>query len=417
VYQFQPNIPSINDSLVFTDFDKLFMQISEDTKTNLNENQPSSIVDPTSASYLESRLPPPWSLWNSKTTENSFQYWRKESPNFFLFQALSRFLTKMECDRGQSFADMIEACRLHYINDSIEGQKIDDFAKQYQAMDAILHYTEDSFLFRLVGKAFRSEDFENIFIFRRFIIDLHRELDKLVKKPETADKMLQLYRGKKLRTIILQYLKDNVGALLSMNGFLSTTYNLDFAREIFAGVGQNRPDYESVVFEFCINETTITKTYAEISAVSQYPLEEEVLFSIGSVWRIDSVESNGNLWWTVKLSSCNDVDLRIVQFFEELPDDSTLLLIGDALHELGQRTKAENFYSKMLDEPTLNDETRSTLYNKIAMINMEQGRYHAARENFSMAEKLMSERVINMELQTLQPLYSNSIATSRIRVK
>jgi tetratricopeptide (TPR) repeat protein len=201
-----------------------------------------------------------------------------------------------------------------------------------------------------------------------------------------------------------------------MNGFLSATYNLEIARKIFAGVGQNRPDYESVLFEFCIDETTITRTYAEVSAYSQYPSEEEVLFSIGSVWRIDFVQKNDHLWWTVKLSSCNDVDLRIAQFFEELSDDSTLLMMGDVLLELGQHTKAEYFYRKMLDELAVTNGTRRTLYNKIAVINMEQGRYHAALEDFSKAEKLISARMITKEPLTLQSLYSDGITTSPIHI-
>lgn len=74
-----------------------------------------------------------------------------------------------------------------------------------------------------------------------------------------------------------------------MNGFLSTTYNMEIARQIFAGDRQNRPDYESVVFEFCIDEKTMSRIYADISSFSQFPSEEEVLFSIGSIWKLDSI--------------------------------------------------------------------------------------------------------------------------------
>jgi tetratricopeptide (TPR) repeat protein len=418
VYQFQPNVSSVDNPLIFTTFDALIEQIYKDLDTYLNENQSPCTAEPIFTSYHELRLPPPWSVWNSKKVENSFQCWKKESPHFFLFQALSVVLTKMKHDPDQSFADMCEACRLHYMADLAERQKIDDFAKAYNPTDAVWYYTKDSFLFRSVGKAFRSEDFEDIFKFRHYIYDLHWELDKLGKPSQTEADTLRLYRGKKLCIPVLQQLKDNKGALLSMNGFLSTTYNPEMARKIFAGVGQNRPDYESVLFEFYIDRTKIIRTYAEIAAYSQYPSEEEVLFSIGSVWRIDSVQQNDDLSWTVKLLSCHDVDSRIAHFFKELGDDytCTLLMIGDTLLELGQYTKAENFYSKMLDESTVNDETRSTLFTKIGIINMEQGRYHAAQENFSKAERLNSAKVINVELQTLQPLRCANIASSRIQI-
>lgn len=412
VYLFQPNNP-----LVLSDFDKLFSEISGYMATSTNENQPSaSPIDERSTSDGTLYSPPPWSMWNSKKTQNSFQYWREESPEFFLFQALSRFLLKMECDRDHSLKDMFGACRLHYVHDIIEVQKIDKIEKKYLSKNAISYYTKDSFLFRRVGAAFRSEDFENIYIFRRFIIDLHWELTKLAKKLETEQDTLQLYRGKKLRTTVIQQLKDNIGALISMNGFLSTTYSRTTAKDIFAGIGENRPNYESVLFEFSIDQTEITRTYAHIAEQSEFLQEQEVLFSIGSVWRIDSVELNDDRWWTIKLSSCNDIDLRIVQFFEQIPEDSALLVIGDLLLELGQHVKAENFYSKMLLEPTLNDETRSIIYQKIAKINIDQGRYHAAIENFSRAEQLMSKTIPNMDLQSLRTLSSNSITTSRIQI-
>jgi tetratricopeptide (TPR) repeat protein len=418
VYQFQPHTHSTNTPLVFADFDKLFTQISEDLKTSPNENQSASITESSLRSGCESLLPPPCSVWSSKIAENSFRYWKKESPEFFLFQVVTRFLTRLKCDPVQSFKEMIAACRENYINNTTEVCKIDVIENNYKHRDPIWFYTNDSFLFRSVGQAFRSEDFERIFIFRRYIFDLHWALDKHARNPDNPKKLPPLYRGKKLSVAILQRLQDNVGNLISMNGFLSTTYNRNIAIEIFAGVGQNRPGYKSVLFEFSIDEITVTEVCADISSISQFPSEKEVLFTIGSIWRIDSVENYNGLYWIVKLSSCNDVNLKIIQFFEELTDDRTLLMLGDVLRELEQHTKAENIYYKMLDESTVNDETRATLYYNIAMINMTEGKYPAALRNLQEAEKLISSKMINAEPVTTisQPLYCRSIVRSPIRI-
>ena len=70
----------------------------------------------------------------------------------------------------------------------------------------------------------------------------------------------------------------------------------------------------------------------------------------------------------------------------------------------------------MLDESSLDNETRFTLYYKIAVIDTEQGSNRAALENFFKAEKLISTRVINMEPVILQPLYSHSIDISQIHL-
>jgi tetratricopeptide (TPR) repeat protein len=417
VYQFPLTSSFTNHSLAFTNMNKFFMEIYVDIQAYVNDTQSSFTSEPSLTNCRESVIPPPWSIWNSKITENSFRYWKKKSPEFLFFQALTRILTRMTCDPVRSLKEMIAECRLFYIKDATEVKKIDNFNNNYKSEAAIWHYTNDSFLFRLVGRAFRSEDCERIFIFRRYIIDLHCELDKLIKKQDTLRTICPLYRGKKLHETVLQQLQDNIGGLISMNGFLSTTYNRRTALEVFAGVGQNRSDYESVLFEIHIDHTMITRTYADISWISQYPEEEEVLFTIGSIWKIDSIEKNTeNLFWTVKLIDCSDNDIRIVPFFEELPDDSTLLMLGDVLRELGQHTKAENFYNRMLDEQTIKDEIRAILYYNIAMINMEQGKDSMALENLHKAEKLIRPRVINTETLIPQPLYSYSIIPSRIQI-
>jgi len=204
-----------------------------------------------------------------------------------------------------------------------------------------------------------------------------------------------------------------------MNGFLSTTLSRETALKVFAGAGENRPNqpyHESVLFEFCIDEATIKRTYADISAISQYPEEEEVLFTIGSIWRIDSVEKHNDLYWIVQLSSCNDISLKIVQFYEQLTDDSTFLMLGDVLRELGQNTKAENFYHKMLKDPNIEDDTRITLYYNIAMINMEQEKYPAALEYLHKAKDLIPSITINRDILAFQSLYSYSDVPSSIHI-
>jgi hypothetical protein len=117
---------------------------------------------------------------------------------------------------------MIRECRLCYCGNSTVGEKIDLLNKDYQTNLAIWYYTCDMFLFR-------SEDFEHIFKFRRYIIDLHCELAKMCDN--CAPSRITLYRGKKLLPIVLQQLEDNIGALVSINGFLSTTKNEELAKK------------------------------------------------------------------------------------------------------------------------------------------------------------------------------------------
>jgi hypothetical protein len=63
---------------------------------------------------------------------------------------------------------MINECRLCYENDLIEQDKIKDLEENYSVNEAISWYTIDSFLFRILNKAFRTENIDIIFKFRFF---------------------------------------------------------------------------------------------------------------------------------------------------------------------------------------------------------------------------------------------------------
>jgi tetratricopeptide (TPR) repeat protein len=226
---------------------------------------------------------------------------------------------------------------------------------------------------------------------------------------------ITLYRGKKLSPIVLQQLKDNKGALVSMNGFLSTTRNKNIATKIYAGVDENLDNYQSVLFEFSIDDPIVSGPNADISSRSQFS-EEEVLFSFGSVWRIDSVERIDNSLWLVKLQSCNELDSNLNQLFSQFPDNNPFIILGTVLRELAQHTKAKNFCHRMLTEPMVTDEIRGTLYFRIADINLEQRDYTSALENLRKAENLIPLAVMELESTPSQPLYAHSIVPSHIRI-
>lgn len=64
--------------------------------------------------------------------------------------------------------DMINEARDQYCNNPIEQQKIDEFERSYSSDTAIKWYTHDFFLYRLVNKALRTENIDNVFLCRFF---------------------------------------------------------------------------------------------------------------------------------------------------------------------------------------------------------------------------------------------------------
>ena len=92
---------------------------------------------------------------------------------------------------------------------------------------------------------------------------------------------ITVYRGQQLNQNEFRRLISNCGGLISINSFMSTTTNKELASR-YAGDWSLRPMLESRLFE--------------IEAYSQFPEEEEVLFTMGAVFRIKSIEEQNKVW-------------------------------------------------------------------------------------------------------------------------
>ncbi|CAF1371145.1 unnamed protein product, partial [Rotaria sp. Silwood1] len=211
---------------------------------------------------------------------------------------------------------MLHFARQQYINDKRELVKIDEFRKTYTVDKAIEWYTKDSFFYRLLNGALRSENFEVIYKFRSFIADLHQQLKTMHQNyvdqlfSSTDKNVFEVYRGQLLPKREFEKLKKNINGFVAMNTFLSTTTHKSIAL-MFSGNGENRPELESVLFVIKMKQTYLTEPFADISVASNMIDENEVLFSIGSIFRIDSIHALSETQWHIDLSlvTHNDEDV------------------------------------------------------------------------------------------------------------
>ncbi|CAF4196971.1 unnamed protein product [Rotaria sordida] len=97
--------------------------------------------------------------------------------------------------------------------------------------------------------------------------------------------MLTVYRGQQLAASELEAFKVNINRFISLNSFWSTTKDKDVAL-MYAGNGLERPLIESVLFEMLIEINTSEKPLADISKISYMLDENEVLLTMGTIFRI-----------------------------------------------------------------------------------------------------------------------------------
>ena len=187
--------------------------------------------------------------------------------------------------------------REFYCGNEIELNRIDDFEQNYNKTRALTWYTSDSFVYRLLNKAIRTENFDLLFACRFFIVDLHNQLDSLQTQFKEHVRLcgkdtLTLYRGQHMMMDDFEKLRDNIGKLISTNSFLSTSSCSEVAM-IYAGSDVSHPTMYSVLFQITIDINASSKEnqhpFADISAYSQFTDEQEVLFSLGAMFRIEDV--------------------------------------------------------------------------------------------------------------------------------
>ncbi|CAF0868833.1 unnamed protein product [Adineta steineri] len=260
--------------------------------------------------------------WKATISEQSFfsgrheplftRFLIDENSSFVAFQLLTDIMLRLH---QTEFArqEMIEMCRLKYENSLTDLEKINKFERSYQHSQAIEWYTTNSFLYRLLHQALRMEDIDTIFKLRYYIYDLHNQLVQLhrsyLHSLPSDQPILTLYRGQRMKTTELTRLRENIDKLISTNGFLSTTNDVT-AAVFFAGDGcLNDPDEKiSVLYQITI-DTSVPHSipFAKIQYESIFQDEDEVLFSMASVFRIDNVEKYGALW-VVELTLINKED-------------------------------------------------------------------------------------------------------------
>ncbi|CAF4682355.1 unnamed protein product, partial [Rotaria sp. Silwood2] len=264
-------------------------------------------------------------------------------------------------------------------------------------------------------RALRTENFDVIYKFRPFIADLHHHLERLylehIETISNDKKISTVYRGAQMSIQELKALEENLNGLISINAFFSTSKSSSVASRFGIDGTQDNP---TVIFTISIDDHICDQPYAHIENSSNFSHEEEILFSIGTIFRIENVEQMNDTVWSVELKLYNRDNLELKQLmisFEEQidhdraekysrilleqlsPNDDSMLIvytnIGDTYLNRGSYQKASEYYEQARSI-ALNLERDfhmclAYVYDSIGLLNDRIGKYEEAIENFKKA--------------------------------
>jgi tetratricopeptide (TPR) repeat protein len=101
---------------------------------------------------------------------------------------------------------------------------------------------------------------------------------------------------------------------------------------------------------------------------------------LGSIFRINSVSSDNDQVWTVRMTLCSDEQHDLKQVLVHMQNQNgsgqtNLRTLGNVLSEMGKFDEAEYYYTRMLNQLSPHNLLLSDLYEDLGKIASHKGEY------------------------------------------
>lgn len=186
------------------------------------------------------------------------------------------------------------------------------------------------------------------------VADLYRQLNCLHSSYvlSNASSLLTCYHAQLIATKELEKIKSSVNQYKLINTFFSKSRSSSIATNFFIGGGLQH-DAVCVLFEIQIDTIIQTKPFAPIHNCRVNSDEGEVLFTMGTIFKIESCNQY-DYFWHIKLVLCIEHDQALKDLLNhykiKIGETSSLLIFGEFVHKISERDKAERYYQLLTQE-------------------------------------------------------------------
>ncbi|CAF3948996.1 unnamed protein product, partial [Rotaria magnacalcarata] len=328
---------------------------------------------------------------------------------FMYTQLLKEILLDME-HGYEAKNTLVEYCRNQYADNDYQLGLIDEFAAEYDNHLAIQWYTKESFLYSMMNRALRSQDIETIMKMGFFISDLHKQIEKCYKEQNNQHTQITVHRGQGILKDDFDQLKNGIGGLLSFNNFLSTSIDANISVQFATRAAEN-PKVNGVLFTMNIDPEISSVPFAYLEGKSSFEYENEILFSMHTIFRVTNIQHIQDQYWCVMLDLTSDNDQVLKNltdhFRKEFGEGTPLDRLGHLMLRLGEFNQAEEIF-----DIQLNREGEKT-WRKQAHLNHQLG-YVYGHKGEHKAALTYYNKALDMELahlpeddSSLAPTYNN----------
>ena len=275
--------------------------------------------------------------------------------------------------------EFLSRCKKDLQDNEAALNTLDEFQKNYSSDQALWWYTRETFIYQLLNQALRSQNIDLLFYLRFFIADIQRQLES-----QASSTPMRVYRGQFMSDDELQALRNSSGQYICTNSFLSTSINKD---EALSFLDQPPDEGQRVLFIIDADPRIEgTKPFANISVHSYFTDEQEVLFLLGSIFRIGRIQYvSVDRVWSIEMTLCSDHNHQLKPIFDcmkhEYGEGETgLLTFGRILRQMGKFDQAEKYYQRFLSRYDAHDQHKAQCYHLLGNIALDKGDYDSSLE-------------------------------------
>ncbi|CAF1617917.1 unnamed protein product [Rotaria magnacalcarata] len=310
-----------------------------------------------------------------------------------------------ECNETSAKQEMINRLRLFHADNPLQLKKVDEFEEFYDCKEmAVYLYSKDACIHQPINIALRTKDVDALINYRYFISHICSDLsDRCTKFRDKYPHAppFHVYRGQILSAAEIDRLRISINKLVAMNGFCATSRG----KQIAAKFSRN------VLFDIEVNpEKHPTLVFADISQDSQFEQEQEVLFDLSTVFRIEKVVDESDSLTCIYLSVSSEgrelVDKYLSLQRAEMPEFNLIMMFGRLLCFMGEYEKAYKHFTYFLEN---SDEDKPSLHHNMAFVYDKQQKFDAALQHYQQA-CLMLQLADPPRLQELAATFNNIAA-------
>ena len=369
---------SLQVKAIVTNFDELVSQMRADHKIQMTVEEPLPI--------------------NLFTTSSPGKSTTGVNGQFVFSQVLIDCLLRMKPNMMDQ-KELIARFEMEYEGNHIELTNLREFQENYSSEKALWWYTRESFFYKILNATLRTQNIHMMFLFRSCIFDIHRQLQFYQSKSA-----LRVFRCQVMSSDELNTLKEWTGQFISVNSFFSTSTDCSKALSFF-GNSNISTGFERVLFEINADpRMATTQSFADISALSNFAAESEVLFMLGSIFRVDNIRCGENQVWIISMNLCSDDEHELNQVLVHIKNqngsgETNLQILAKVLWKMGKFDLAETYYCRVLSELLPDDPLFVTVYENLAEISSQKGDYDASmhwhKKLLEIKNRIPSLRTVN----------------------